>query len=66
MIEAYTIGYDKEDGIEEVITDIIERNYIIEGHPIESRKWQELRILSYNTLIKELAKKQNREYRIDE
>lgn len=66
MIEAYTIGYDKEDGIEEMITDITERNYIIEGHPVESRKWQELRILSYRTLLKELAEKQNREYGTDE
>lgn len=66
MIEAYTIGYDKEDGIEESIADITERNYIIEGHPVENRKWQELRILSYRTLLKELARKQNRKYGADE
>lgn len=66
MIEAYTIGYDKEEGIEEAIRDISERNYIIEGHPVENRKWQELRILSYRTLLKELAEKQNREYETDE
>lgn len=66
MIEAYTIGYDKEEDIEEKISDIIERNYIIEGHPVENRKWQELRILSYCTLLNELAKKQNREYGTDE
>lgn len=66
MIEAYTIGYDKEEGIEEKISDITERNYIIEGHPVKNRKWQELRVLSYCTLLKELAKKQNREYGTDE
>ena len=66
MIEAYTIGYDKEENIEEQISDMIERNYIIEGHPVENRKWQELRILSYCTLLNELAKKQNREYGTDE
>lgn len=66
MIEAYTIGYDKEDGIEEVIADITERNYIIDGHPVENRQWQELRILSYCTLLKELAQKQNRKYGTDE
>lgn len=60
MIEAYTIGYDKEEDLEEKISDITERNYIIEGHPVENKKWQELRILSYCDLLKELAKKQNR------
>ena len=60
MIEACTIGYDKEEGIEEEIQDLIERNYIIEGHPVENKKWQELRILSYSTLLNELEKKQKR------
>lgn len=66
MIEAYTIGYDKEDGIEEAIMDITERNYIIEGHPVENRKWQGQRIISYCTLLKELAEKQNRKYGTNE
>ena len=66
MIEAYTIGYDKEDGIEEAITDITERNYIIEGHPVENRKWQGQRIISYCTLLEELAEKQNRKYGTNE
>lgn len=66
MIEAYTVGYDKEEGIEEQIEDMIERNYIIEGRPIENKKWQELRILSYNSLIKELLKKNAKAYEEDE
>lgn len=57
MIEAYTVGYDQEDGLDREIEDIVERNYIIEGHPIESKKWQDLRILSYCTLLEELQEK---------
>lgn len=61
MIEAYTIGYDKEDGIEDNISDIIERNYIIESHPVENEKWKELRILSYCKLLDELKNKEKTE-----
>lgn len=62
MIEAYTIGYDKEDDLEDRIKDIIERNYIIESHPVENRKWQELRVLSYCSLLSELVEKRTKEY----
>lgn len=57
MIEAYTIGYDKESNIEENCKDIIERNYIIEGRPVTNCKWQNLRVLSYCTLLQELQEK---------
>ncbi len=57
MIEAYTIGYDKEESIEENIQDIIERNYIISSRPVTNRKWSNLRILSYMTLLQELKDK---------
>lgn len=58
MIEAYTIGFDKEDDIDGKIKDIVERNYIIESRPVENKKWQELRILSYHTLLNELIDKE--------
>lgn len=58
MIEAYTIGYDKEENLEKNTQDIIERNYIIEGRPVQNRKWQELKVLSYNQLLEELKKKE--------
>ena len=57
MIEAYTIGYDKEANIEENCKDIIERNYIIEGRPVTNCKWRNLRVLSYCTLLQELKEK---------
>lgn len=59
MIEAYTIGYDKEDNIEEDIQDIVERNYIISSRPVKNRKWSNLRILSYLKLLEELKDKNN-------
>ena len=58
MIEAYTVGFDVEDGIEETTKDITERNYIIEGHPVENRKWQALKVFSYLKLLQELKKKE--------
>lgn len=61
MIEAYTIGADKEEGIEEETKDIVERNYIVAGRPVENRKWQALRILSYKKLLEELKEKENGE-----
>ncbi len=54
MIEAYTVGYDKEENIEQQVAPITDRNYIIESHPVENRKWQDLRILSYRELLDEL------------
>lgn len=59
MIEAYTIGFDKDTDIETEIEDIVERNYIIESRPVENRKWQNLRILSYVSLLEELREKNN-------
>ena len=59
MIEAYTVGFDKEDDIEEKTKDIVERNYIIENRPVKNKKWQELRILSYRTLLNELIEKEH-------
>lgn len=59
MIEAYTIGFDKEANVETEIEDIIERNYIIESRLVENRKWQNLRILSYVSLLEELREKNN-------
>lgn len=57
MVQAYTIGFDKEQGIESEIQDIIERNYITDGRPVKNKKWQDLRILSYCTILKELREK---------
>lgn len=57
MVEAYTIGFDKAKDIDKEAKEIAERNYIIEGHPIKSRKWQNLRILSYCSLLQELKEK---------
>lgn len=59
MIEAYTIGFDVEEDIEEQIVDIIERNYIIENRPVENKKWQKLRVLSYCKLLRELMDKED-------
>lgn len=57
MVEAYTIGFDKAEDIEKKVKEIVERNYIIEGHPITNKKWQNLRILSYCSLLQELKEK---------
>lgn len=54
MIEAYTVGADKDDDIQQQIEDIIERNYVVEGRPVENRKWNNLKILSYVELLREL------------
>lgn len=54
MIEAYTIGLDKEENIEIDTADFTERNYIIESRPVENRKWNGLKILSYCRLLQEL------------
>lgn len=62
MIEAYTIGYDKEENIDNEISEIIDRNYILESHPIENRKWKNLRILSYCDILNELKKKHDIKY----
>lgn len=54
MIEAYTIGFDKEENIESETADLIKRNYIIESRPVKNREWQDLKILSYCKLLQEL------------
>lgn len=58
MIEAYTIGLDKEENIESETTDFTKRNYIIESRPVENREWHELKILSYCKLLQELKDKE--------
>lgn len=57
MIKAYTIGNDKEDGVEKEIEEIIERNYITDCRPVENKSWKDLKILSYKKLLDELQKK---------
>ncbi|OON87444.1 hypothetical protein BXO88_03995 [Oribacterium sp. C9] len=56
MIEAYTIGFDKVDNIEDQVKSLIERNYILEGHPVKSCQWSDLRIISYRELLQKLLK----------
>ncbi len=58
MIQAYTVGYDKEQHVEEQTEDITERNYIIENRPVQNSKWHDLRILSYCQLLNELKDKE--------
>lgn len=59
MIEAYTIGFDKEDDIEKKSESIVERNYIVENRPVKNDKWNQLRIISYCQLLSELKKKKS-------
>lgn len=60
MIESFTVGHDKEADLEEDTKDIVERKHIIEGHPIESSRWRNLRILTYYEVLQELENKKGK------
>ena len=57
MIMAYTIGVDDQIDINKWGSTIIERNYIVEGRPVENKRWSDLKILSYAKLLEELKEK---------
>lgn len=46
-IEAYVVGSGATRGIESVISEIGQRSYIIESHPVKTQKWDDLHLVRY-------------------
>ncbi len=61
MIEAFTVGLDKEENLDSQIKNIIERNFTIESRPVENKKWKNLRLISYCKILQELGSKAKRD-----